>query len=224
MAARGDRVPLAHRRGRARRALRPAPSRRRAPRAWQRRSPSAPPEHIRGGLFFQGRLDIVAHERIAKPRVVLGPGWTEELQLNTLEPAPASETSAAGQLELEYDPLQAGDHLTVWMQFEANPTGMGSRDRSVTLLDSDLALVHVPGRLTLVATGGLTVDVAAARHRRLRPVARRHARGRPPRAQLDGALRPHPARRHRRPHPAGRHAERLLADRHAHRRSASSPR
>ena len=106
------------------------------------------PEHIRGGLFFQGRLDIVARERIAKPRVVLGPGWTEELQLNTLEPAPASESSAAGQLELEYDPLQAGDHLTVWMQFEANPTGMGRRDRSVTLLDSDLALVHVPGELT----------------------------------------------------------------------------
>lgn len=106
------------------------------------------PEHIRGGLFFQGRLDIVARERIAKPRVVLGPGWTEELQLNTLEPAPASESSAAGRLELEYDPLKAGDRLTVWLQFEANPTGVGSRDRGVTLLDGDLALVHVPGRLT----------------------------------------------------------------------------
>jgi len=106
------------------------------------------PEQIRGGLFFQGRLDIVARERIAKPRVVLGPAWTEELQLNTLEPAPASETSSAGRLELEYDPVQAGDHLTVWMQFEANPLGMGSRDRSVTLLDGDLALVHVPGKLT----------------------------------------------------------------------------
>ena len=106
------------------------------------------PEHIRGGLFFQGRLDIVARERIGTPRLVLGPGWTEELQLNTLEPAPASETSSAGQLELEYDPLQAGDHLTVWMQFEANPTGVGSRDRGVTLLDGDRALVHVPCKLT----------------------------------------------------------------------------
>jgi hypothetical protein len=106
------------------------------------------PEHIRGGLFFQGRLDIVAREPIAKPRVVLGEGWTEELQLNTLEPAPASETSSAGQLELEYDPLRAGDHLTVWMQFEANPTGTGRRDRDVTLLDGDRALAHVSGELT----------------------------------------------------------------------------
>ena len=106
------------------------------------------PAHVRGGLFFQGRLDIVARERIGTPRVVLGPGWTEELQLNTLEPAPASESSSAGRLELEYDPLQAGDHLTVWMQFEANPTGMGSRERGVTLLDGDRALAHVPGKLT----------------------------------------------------------------------------
>jgi len=106
------------------------------------------PDRIRGGLFFQGRLDIVARERIAEPRVVLGPAWTEEVQLNTLEPAPASESSAAGQLELEYDPLQAGDHLTVWMQFEANPLGMGTRKRGVTLLDGDRALVHVPGKLT----------------------------------------------------------------------------
>jgi hypothetical protein len=106
------------------------------------------PDRIRGGLFFQGRLDIVARERIDTPRVVLGPGWTEQLQLNTLEPAPASETSSAGQLELEYDPLRAGDHLTVWMQFEANPTGVGTHERGVTLLDGDRALAHVPGTLT----------------------------------------------------------------------------
>jgi hypothetical protein len=106
------------------------------------------PDRVRGGLFFQGRLDIAARERIGTPRVVLGPGWTEELQLNTLEPAPASETSSAGRLELEYDPLQAGDHLTIWMQFEANPTGVGTRERGVTLLDGDRALAHVPGQLT----------------------------------------------------------------------------
>jgi hypothetical protein len=106
------------------------------------------PQQVRGGLFFQGRLDIVARRPMAKPRIVLGPGWTEEMQLNTIEPSPASESSSAGQLEFEYDPMKAADHLTIWMEFEANPTSMGRRDRAVTLLDGDRVIAHVPGRLT----------------------------------------------------------------------------
>jgi hypothetical protein len=34
------------------------------------------------------------------------------------------------------------------VQFEANPTGVGHRDRSLTLLDGDRALAHVPGTMT----------------------------------------------------------------------------
>jgi hypothetical protein len=108
------------------------------------------PEHVRGGLFFQGRLDIVARERIGKPVIVLGEGWTENMQLNTLEPAAASESSDGGRLELEYDALRTGDHLTVWMQFEVNPTGVGRRDRSVELLDGDRPLARVPATITVL--------------------------------------------------------------------------
>jgi hypothetical protein len=108
------------------------------------------PERVRGGLFFQGRLDIVAREPIGKPRIVLGNGWTEEMQLNTIEPSPASETSNAGELEFEYDPLRTGDHLTIWMQFEVNPTGAGHRARDVTLLDGDNLLTRVPGEITVL--------------------------------------------------------------------------
>jgi hypothetical protein len=106
------------------------------------------PGVVRGGLFFQGRIDIVAHQAVKKPRLVLGPGWTEELQLDTLEPSPTAESSSAGRLELEYDPLRPADHLTVWLQYEANPTGMGRRDRSVTLLDASRPLARVPGDIT----------------------------------------------------------------------------
>jgi hypothetical protein len=108
------------------------------------------PTRIRGGLFFQGRLDIVARERVGKPRIVLANGWTEQMQLNTVEPAPASETSDAGELELEYDPLHTGDHLTIWLQFEVNPTGAGRRARDVTLLDGDRVLARVPGKITVL--------------------------------------------------------------------------
>jgi hypothetical protein len=106
------------------------------------------PTHVRGGLFFQMRIDIVAHQAIRKPRLVLGPAWTEQLQLDTLEPSPTGESSSAGRLELEYDPLKPDDHLTVWLQYEANPTGFGRRDRSVTLLDDAAPLARVPGHLT----------------------------------------------------------------------------
>jgi len=108
------------------------------------------PKVVRGGLFFQGRLDIVARDTIEKPRIVLGEGWTEEMQLNTLEPAPASETSSAGRLELEYDPLERGDHLTIWLEFTVNPTNVGKRDRSVTLLDGERELAFAPGTIRVL--------------------------------------------------------------------------
>ncbi len=108
------------------------------------------PERVRGGLFFQGRLDILARARIGTPRIVLGNGWTEEMQLNTLEPAPKAETSDAGELELEYDPLHTGDHLTIWMQFEVNPLGPGRRDRTVTLFDGERQVARVPAEITVL--------------------------------------------------------------------------
>ena len=108
------------------------------------------PERVRGGLFFEGRIDIVARDRVGTPRIVLGPGWTDEMQLNTVEPAPASESSSDGRLELEYDPLHSGDHLTIWMQFEVNPTNVGRRDRSVTLLDGERVVARAPATITVL--------------------------------------------------------------------------
>ena len=54
-----------------------------------------------------------------------------------------------GRWSLEYGPLKAGETLTVWMQFEANPTGAGHRDQSVQLLDGDEQLASVSRRVTV---------------------------------------------------------------------------
>lgn len=108
------------------------------------------PERVRGGLFFQGRIDVTATRRIAHPRLVLGPGWSEQLQLNTIEPAPTAETSRAGRLQFDYDTLRHGERLTVWLQFEVNPTGTGRRDRTVTLLDGDRPLTTIHRKLTVL--------------------------------------------------------------------------
>jgi hypothetical protein len=93
------------------------------------------PKAVRGGLFFQGRIDVTARRTVQQPTLVLGPGWTEQMQLNTIEPSPTSEVSRAGRLHLTFDTLDPGQRLTVWLQLEANPTGPGHRDTSVELLD-----------------------------------------------------------------------------------------
>jgi hypothetical protein len=100
------------------------------------------PQRIRGGLFYQGRIEVTARHRIAHPRLVLGQGWAEQQQINTIEPAPMQEKSVGGRVELQYDSLDPGDRLVVWLQLESNPVGAGRRDQSVTLLDGDQTVAH----------------------------------------------------------------------------------
>jgi hypothetical protein len=105
------------------------------------------PARIRGGLFYQGRIEVTARNRIAHPRLVLGQGWSEQQQINTIEPAPMEEKSVNGRVELHYDSIDPGDRLVVWLQLEANPVGAGRRDQSVTLLDGHELLAHSDRRI-----------------------------------------------------------------------------
>jgi hypothetical protein len=104
---------------------------------------TAPPA-VRGGLFFQSRVEIRARRAIAHPRLVLGEGWVEGMQVNSIEPSPVGEASRDGRLVLSYDALDAGDRLVVWMQFEVNPTNTGHRSYGLELDDADtrIAAVH----------------------------------------------------------------------------------
>ena len=108
------------------------------------------PEVVRGGLFFQSRLQIRAARRIAFPRIVLDDGWVEGMQVNSIEPAPASESSRDGRLVLSYDKLAAGDLLRIWLQFEVNPTNVGHRPYGVELDDASTRLVRLPRAITVL--------------------------------------------------------------------------
>jgi hypothetical protein len=107
------------------------------------------PPHLRGGLFYQGKIVVRALSAIERPVVQLREGWIEEIQANTVAPAPESESSDADSWSLEYDSLAAGETLTIWMQFEVNPLGAGRRDQSVRLLDGEEPLASVSRRLTV---------------------------------------------------------------------------
>jgi hypothetical protein len=106
------------------------------------------PATVRGGLFFQSRLDVRAARAIDHPRIVLDPGWLEGMQVNSIEPAPVGETSRNGRVVLSYDALKPGDVLRVWFQFEVNPTNVGHRSYAIELDDSERPIARVSPSIT----------------------------------------------------------------------------
>jgi hypothetical protein len=108
------------------------------------------PERVRGGLFFQSRIDIRATRAIDHPRLVLDPGWVEGMQVNSIEPAPVGEATRDGRVVLSYDALAAGDVLRVWLQFEVNPTNVGRRSYAIELDDAERAVARVAPKITVL--------------------------------------------------------------------------
>jgi hypothetical protein len=101
------------------------------------------PGTVRGGLLFQARVEVVAHSAVDHPRLVFDRGWLEGMQINTIEPGAVGETSRDGRLVLSYDGLEAGDRLTVWFQFQSDPTYTGSRDQDIELDDATTPLATI---------------------------------------------------------------------------------
>jgi hypothetical protein len=108
------------------------------------------PKVVRGGLFFQSRVDIRVRQTIAHPRIVLANGWLEQMQFNTLEPQPMSEAGRDGRVVLSYDSLDAGDRLVVWMQFQVNPVNVGHRSYDVELDDAEHPVARVERTITVL--------------------------------------------------------------------------
>jgi hypothetical protein len=108
------------------------------------------PETVRGGLFFESKLDIRAREDIEHPRIVLDDGWLEGMQVNSIEPSPVSEASRDGRVVLTYDALSAGDVLRIWFQFQVIPTTAGRRSYAVELDDADRPIARLSPSITIL--------------------------------------------------------------------------
>jgi hypothetical protein len=108
------------------------------------------PKTVRGGLFFQAKLDITAHRAIAHPRLLLDEGWFEQMQLNSLQPEPVSEAPRDGRVVLSYDALNPGDRIRVWVQFEVNPTNVGRRSFDVELDDATSPIERISRDITVL--------------------------------------------------------------------------
>lgn len=107
------------------------------------------PSSVRGGLLYQARFTITAKKSLAQAELVLDRGWLDGLTINTLEPSPASETSRNGKLALDLGQISAGHLYVLVVDFQVNPTTVGSQDQNLTLYDGDQALVTLHRTLTV---------------------------------------------------------------------------
>jgi hypothetical protein len=107
------------------------------------------PTRLRGGLFYEGRFSVVAREDIDDAVLVLDPGWLEQTHINTIEPAPTEESGRDGRLALGFGPVEAGERLVVYLQFQVNPTNVGRRSQRVELRDGAELLASVDRPVTV---------------------------------------------------------------------------
>jgi hypothetical protein len=107
------------------------------------------PERVRGGLIFQGRFTLVARQDLKTPKLVLSPGWFEQMTVNGLEPQPSTQTTRNGDVVLTFDSLQAGQKLVFWTYFQVNPTNIGRRSQDVELDDGNTPLLRLNRKVTI---------------------------------------------------------------------------
>jgi hypothetical protein len=101
------------------------------------------PGALRGGLLWRARISVRTDLDIKHPRLILGPGFVEGMQLNTLEPSPASEAARGPRVVLSYPELAAGEELVVYLQLQVNPTTVGDQDMGVELDDETEVVARV---------------------------------------------------------------------------------
>jgi hypothetical protein len=107
------------------------------------------PAHLRGGLLWEARFTIRAHEDLTHAVLQLEPGWIEGMQINTIEPSPIAETSRNGSLVMTLGPVKKGTHYTLYMEFQVIPTNIGTRSADTVLYDADEKLVTIDRDVTV---------------------------------------------------------------------------
>jgi hypothetical protein len=107
------------------------------------------PRAVRGGLLYQARFTIQAKEALQDATLVLDDAWLEGMTVNTIEPSPVSEASRDGRLALSLGHLPAGARYVLFMQFQVNPTSVGSRTLHAELDDGEEAVLTLTRQLRI---------------------------------------------------------------------------
>jgi hypothetical protein len=107
------------------------------------------PTAARPGLAYEAQLTVSTRRGIAKPALVLDPGWFDGLTINTVDPEPLAWAHRDGRTVLTFAPIPAEEALAVRFQYQVNPTTFGRRTQGVSLEDGGTTLARVVRTLTL---------------------------------------------------------------------------
>jgi hypothetical protein len=107
------------------------------------------PDALRGGLVFQARVEVLARRDIKELEIVFDRGWWEAMTLNSIQPEPSESSSQGSRVSFSYGKLPLGHKLTVWLEFQVNPTDVGKRRENVEVDDNSTPLVHLQRSLTI---------------------------------------------------------------------------
>lgn len=105
------------------------------------------PDRLRGGLLAQGRIEVEARRRIARP--VPERGQLDDITVNTISPEPATRGGDRGRLMPASDGIPADATPTAWIEVQVNPTAFGAMPQDVGLRDGGLALTRVERELVV---------------------------------------------------------------------------
>lgn len=107
------------------------------------------PDSVRGGLLYQARFTIVAHQELKQATLVLNEKWIDGLTVNTIEPSPVNEASRDGKLALELGHLAAGARYVLFLDYQVNPTTVGSRTLQAELEDGERPVASLSRNLKI---------------------------------------------------------------------------
>jgi hypothetical protein len=107
------------------------------------------PTRVRAGLYYMARFTITAHSDLQRATLVLDPGWTEAITINTIVPSPIGEASDDGRLAFELGHIPAGQKYVFFIHVQVNPTNVGRRSQDVDLRDGDTPLAHIDRTITI---------------------------------------------------------------------------
>jgi hypothetical protein len=107
------------------------------------------PTHVRGGLLYTARFKINARQELKHAVLVLAPGWADQYTFNGAAPQPESESSADGKLTLTLGKIAQGQHYTLYVSVQVNPTNVGHHGQTVWLYDGNKAVLTIHRDITI---------------------------------------------------------------------------
>ncbi len=107
------------------------------------------PDRVRGGLLYTVRFHVSAVREVKKALLVLDPGWVDGMQVNSVNPQPASEASRDGRLVFDLGHIAAGHSTLTFIEFQVNPTTIGRQGQNVELDDGPTRLMTIHRSITV---------------------------------------------------------------------------